>query len=541
MELARTDPLTETLEIALGEIDEPLLVVDRGGRLALIRDHPGRAHAADLEQLVAYIPACPLERLGDPGFRALHGTKLACHSGAMANGISSVELVEAMGRAGMLGIFGAAGLSVGSVERAIDRLTSSLAATGIPFGFNLIHSPGEPAHEAAIVDLYLRRGIRLVEASAFLDLTLPVVRYRVTGIRRDPDGRIIVPNRIIAKVSRVEVATKFLSPPPEKMLRELVDRGEISPEQAAWATRIPLAEDLTAEADSGGHTDNQPAIVLLPTMLALRDRMQAAHQYDRPLRVGAAGGISTPWSAASALAMGASYLVTGSVNQACVEAGTSDAVRAMLAQAQQGDIAMAPAADMFEMGVKVQVLKRGTMFAMRATKLYELYRHYESLDQISTTDRALLEKSFFRASLGQVWEQTREYFAARDPAQIERAQRDPKHMMAIVFRSYLGQSSRWANLGEPTRSVDYQIWCGPAMAAFNDWVRGSFLERPAERKVDVVASYILHGAAVLARARMLALAGLTLPPGVPILSPRNRRDIEKRSLTSYHSESSTKD
>ena len=35
---------------------------------------------------------------------------------------------------------------------------------------------------------------------------------------------------------------------------------------------------------------------------------------------------------------------------------------------------MAPAADMFEMGVKLQVLKRGTMFPMRAQKLYELYR-----------------------------------------------------------------------------------------------------------------------------------------------------------------------
>ncbi len=30
---------------------------------------------------------------------------------------------------------------------------------------------------------------------------------------------------------------------------------------------------------------------------------------------------------------------------------------------------MAPAADMFEMGVKVQVLKRGTLFAMRRPPL----------------------------------------------------------------------------------------------------------------------------------------------------------------------------
>ena len=171
-------------------------------------------------------------------------------------------------------------------------------------------------------------------------------------------------------------------------MRTLVEQAEISPEQAAMAATIPMAEDLTAEADSGGHTDNQPLVVLLPTMIALRDRVAVEHQYDRPLRIGAAGGISTPWAAAGALAMGASYLVTGSVNQSCVEAGTSDPVRAMLAKAQQADVAMAPAADMFEMGVKVQVLKRGTMFAMRAAKLYEYYRAHDSLEQIPDADRS---------------------------------------------------------------------------------------------------------------------------------------------------------
>ena len=40
------------------------------------------------------------------------------------------------------------------------------------------------------------------------------------------------------------------------------------------------------------------------------------------------------------------------------------------------DVVMAPAADMFEMGVKVQVLKRGTLFPMRAQRLFELYPAY---------------------------------------------------------------------------------------------------------------------------------------------------------------------
>ena len=64
--------------------------------------------------------------------------------------------------------------------------------------------------------------------------------------------------------------------------------------------------------------------------------------------------------------MGAAWILTGSINQACRESGTSDVVRTMLAETEQADVIMAPAADMFEMGVDVQVLKRGTMFSMRA-------------------------------------------------------------------------------------------------------------------------------------------------------------------------------
>jgi len=474
----------------------------------------------------AYIPPCPLENLGDASFRSLHGARYALMAGAMANGIASVELVEAMCRAGMIGVFGAAGLGVEAVEAAVVDIQRRLGDDAPSYGFNLIHSPQEPAIESGAVDVYLRRGVRLVEASAFLDLTLPVVRYRVAGIHRDSRGRVVTPNRIIAKASRVEVATKFLSPPPERFLKELVDRRDITAEQAAMAATVPMADDLTAEADSGGHTDNQPLVALLPTMMALRDRLTAQYGYDRPLRIGAAGGVSTPWAAAGALAMGAAYLVTGSVNQACVEAGTSDAVRKMLAEARQADIAMAPAADMFEMGVKVQVLKRGTMFAMRAAKLYEYYRAHESLERIPEPDLRLLEKNYFRAPLPTIWEQTREFFARRDPGQITRAEEDPKHKMALVFRWYLGQSSRWANIGEPSRTVDYQVWCGPAMAAFNDWVRGSFLEHPENRRAATVSLNILRGAAVLLRARFAALQGVSLPPNCPSLSPLRLDEIE---------------
>ncbi len=525
-------PLTgpEAIGRALRHIRRGLFVVEDEGRPAVAES--GSALLGEstpdpgARRLLGYVPPCPVEALGDASFCADHGLRYAYVTGAMANGIGSAEIVEAMSKEGMLSFFGAAGLPLRRVEEAVDRITRSLGNG--PYGFNLIHSPNEPGWEAAVADLYLRRGVRLVEASAFLDLTPPIVRYRTHGLRRDENGRVVARNRLIAKISRVEVARKFLAPPPEAFLNDLVRSGDLTKDQARMAREIPMAQDLTAEADSGGHTDNRPAIALLPTMLALRDRMQKEHGYAAPLRVGAAGGIATPHAAAAAYAMGAAYILTGSVNQACIEAGTSDSVREMLAAADQADIAMAPAADMFEMGVKVQVLKRGTMFAMRAAKLYELYRTHDSIDAIPADERAKLEKTYFRAPFDEILEETRRHFLEQDPAQWERAGRDPKHRMALAFRWYLGLSSSWANSGENSRKVDYQIWCGPAMGAFNEWVRGSFLEEPKNRHVVTIALNILFGTAVLTRIQALRGQGIRLGAAEERLVPLPTGEVKER-------------
>ncbi len=526
-----TPPITRRNDIreALLNLHQPLTIVEKEGQLALGKGGEarlGKEHRIDDSMPIAgYAAACPLQQLGDATFCDDHRIHFPYVTGAMANGIASESIVEEMGRSGMLGFFGSAGLPPERVEAAIDRLLRSLDDK--PFGFNLIHSPNEPELEAAVVDLYLRRGVKLVEASAYLALTLPVVRFRVKGIHRDSNGRVMTPNRIVAKVSRVEVATRFLSPPPEKYLNELVRLGEITSEQAAMAKEIPMAQDLTAEADSGGHTDNRPALSLLPSMLALAERLQEQHGYEQRLRVGAAGGLSTPSSIAAAFAMGAAYVVTGSVNQSCVESGSSDNVRKMLAWAEQADVAMAPAADMFEMGVKVQVLKRGTMFAMRAQKLYDLYKAHGSLEELGETDRTMLEKQFFKGSLEDVWESTRSYFKTRDMDQLQRAERDPKHKMALVFRSYLGQSSRWANSGDPQRVVDYQVWCGPAMGAFNEWVKGSFLEPPENRTVVTVARNLLFGAALTLRINTLRQQGIRLQGDLARVRPFEPAELDR--------------
>lgn len=529
----------EAVGEALERVAEPFVVLGAGPEWTMARAGgwaDSQSPDGPTHPVLAYVPAVHPSGLGDPAFLAAHGLAWPYVTGAMANGIASEALVESISRVGGLGFFGAAGLPPARVEAAIDRLESSLGvrsgeASGDwnparpVYGFNLINSPSEPMLEESVVDLYLRRGVRLVEASAYLALTPALVRYRLSGIHRAPDGGIVTPNRVVAKVSRVEVATRFFSPAPEKYVRELVARGALTAEQAELAESVPMAVDLTAEADSGGHTDNQPFIALVPTMLALRDEIQSKYGYAEPLRVGAGGGLGTPAAVAAAFAMGVAYVVTGSVNQACVESGASDAVRAMLAGARQADVAMAPAADMFEMGVKLQVLKRGTMFPMRAAKLYEAYRAHERWSDIPEAQRAVFEKEYFRAGFDEIWIKTRSFFAERDPRQVEKGDRDERHRMALVFRWYLGLSSAWANQGDPSRVVDYQVWCGPSMGAFNEWAKGSFLEAAGERRVDLIALNLLHGAAALTRKRIMRAQLGCAPPGLRAARPRTMPEL----------------
>lgn len=473
----------------------------------------------------AFVPALPVGNLGDRDFLFRHNLAYPYIAGAMANGITGERMVRAMAENGMAAFFGSGGLSLERIEEAILALKHTVKDK--PFGFNLIHSPADPDHEMAVVELYLKHGISPVSAAAFMRMTLPLVYYRIKGLYTDAHGRVIAPNHIIAKASRVEVAARFFSPPPEKLVQKLYEKGLVTEREKQLSRYIPMAYDLTAEADSGGHTDNRPAITLLPTMLALKEETAAKHQYPEPLCVGLAGGISTPHAAAAAFQMGAAYILTGSVNQSCVEADISEEVKQLLADTQQADVAMAPSADMFEIGARVQVLKRGTMFPLKAEKLYNNYRLYDRYEDIPEKERRHIEEKILMSDFETEWQRTKEFFSARGlRKEIEKAQSDPKHKMALVFRSYLGLASKWAVQGEENRKMDYQIWCGPAMGAFNQWVKGTFLEVPGNREVTTIALNILFGAAVLTRAAWVKQQGVPLPADA--LTMRPKEDIASR-------------
>ena len=503
----------EGIKAKLLNLEQPCFLAYLGERMGISNEGnwetSGKPEGDSLDAL-AWVPPLTPNQLGDAQFRKSHGVQYSYYAGSMANAIASEKLLIALGKEGFFGSFGSAGLVPDRVEEAIVRVKKALPNG--PYAFNLIHSPSEPALERGAMELYLAHNINCVEAAAYMDMTSHIVRYRVSGLELDSKNKVQAKNKIIAKVSRREVATKFMEPAPARILKQLVEQKLITEQQANMSKKVPMADDITVEADSAGHTDNRPMLALLPSITALRDELQKKYNYERSVRIGAGGGIGTPTAALATFMMGAAYVVTGSINQSCVESGASEHSKKLLAEADMADVIMAPAADMFEIGVKLQVLKRGTLFPMRAQKLYDLYTKYDSIEAIPRGDKEKLEKQLFRNSLESVWESTKEHFLTRDPSQIERAANHPKRKMALIFRWYLGMSSRWSVTGEPGREMDYQIWCGPSMGAFNAWVSNSCLAESKSRTIVDVAKNIMKGAAFSYRLQSLKIQGAQLPP-----------------------------
>jgi PfaD family protein len=452
--------------------------------------------ASESRQAPASANVIAPEQLGNPQFRSAHGIRLNYLAGAMYKGIASVDLVVALGRAGLLGFFGAGGLGLEVLDEAIGAIQRALPR-GQAFGMNLLASPGDPGLERDTVELYLRRDIRRVEASAYVQMSPSLVRYRLAGLSRRSDGGVIQGHHVIAKVSRGEVGEAFMRPAPRPLVEELRRQGLVTSEQAELARRVPVAQDVCVEADSAGHTDRGNACVLLPAMRSLRDRIVREEGYRDGICVGSAGGIGTPEAALAAFMLGAEFILTGSINQCTPEAGTSDAVKDILQDLGVSDTDYAPAGDMFEIGAKIQVVRKGLLFSARARKLYELYLRHDSLDELDGATRTTIQDRYFRRSFESVWDETRAYLARHAPERVTEVERSPKRKMALIFRWYFVHTTRLALAGAAEQRADYQIHCGPALGAFNGWVKGTAFETWRQRRVDAIGEHLMRETAAL--------------------------------------------
>ncbi|WP_136667783.1 ACP S-malonyltransferase [Flavobacterium sp. H122] len=445
-------------------------------------------------------------RLGSKTFRDDYGIKYAYVSGAMYRGISSKELVVRMAKAKLLGFLGTGGMSLEKVEEDINYIQEKLRNEEA-YGMNLLHNPMDMKAEMKFVELYIKKGIRKVEAAAFMQITPALVYYHLKGLRKNVDGSIMSDHKIIAKISRPEVAEAFMRPAPERIVNKLLDEGLVTIEQAELAKRIPISYDICVEADSAGHTDSGVAMVLLPSIQQLRMQIKNEYNYNKSINVGLAGGIGTPQAVACAFMMGADFVLTGSINQCTVDAGTSDLVKDLLQDINVQDTDYAPAGDMFELGAKIQVLKKGVLFPARANKLYTLYNQYNSLEEIPPKIVEGLEKNYFKKSIDTIWEETKNHLRNKgEISTIAEAEKNSKVKMALIFRRYFGYSTRLAFDGNESDKVNFQIHTGPSLGAFNQWVKGTSLENWRNRYADQIGIKMMDEAAFLIHEMLLKVS-----------------------------------
>lgn len=443
--------------------------------------------------------------LGNKEFREEYGIKYAYLTGAMVHGIASKELVIRQGKAGLMSYFGTGGFSLAQIEEAIQDIQKALSPDE-SYGMNLLCNLERPERERETVELFFKYNIQYIEAAAFMQMTPALVLYRLKGLRKDKNGAICCDNKILGKLSRPEVAEAFMGPAPERIVKRLLDEGKITQEQAEISKLVPMSYDICIEADSGGHTDGGIPTVLVPSIMSLRKEMQEKYNYDRTIRIGQAGGIGTPEAAAAAFIMGVDFVLTGSINQCTVQGGISDSVKNMLQDINVQDTTYAPAGDMFEIGARVQVLKKGVFFPARANKLYQLYTNYNSLDELPEKTKSQLQDKYFKKSFDEIWQETKTYFEQKGyNDRIEKANKNPKHKMSLVFQWYFRHSMQLAFKGEEKERINYQVHTGPSLGAFNQWVKGTELEDWRNRNVDDIAEKIMCSTAELLNERYESL------------------------------------
>lgn len=425
------------------------------------------------------------EELGSKEFLLEYNLKYAYCAGGMYKGIASPQLVTTMAKAGMLAFLGSGGVSLAQVEKWIVDIKEELVE-GQSFGVNIM---GPAKSEAALFELLEKYEVRIIEAAAYISLTENIVKYRARGLKLDADGKVTICNKVMAKISRPEVAELFLSPAPDNILDQLRREGEITQEQYEAAKTVPMADSICVEGDSGGHTDRGNLLAMLPAIQSLRDRMQEKYQYAKKVLVGAAGGLGAPGSMAAAFIMRADFVMTGSINQCTVEAGTSDHVKDLLNEVNIQDTDYCVSGDMFEWGSIVQVLKKGVFFPIRSNKLYELYKNNNSLDELDEKTKNQLQTKYFQKSFEEIWEEVRGHYNEKE---LEKAKVNPKYKMLLIFKWYYAYTTRLALEGDAKYTVNYQVHCSSAMGAFNQYVKGTKYESWHNRHVDGIAKFLLQ-------------------------------------------------
>ena len=392
-------------------------------------------------------------------------------------------------KAGLLSFFGAEGLPLHTIEGALRQIRQQLSNDHF-FGVGMLRSQGDEDSEMRLAHLCVQYKVPALEISSFSMVSRAIVYYRVKGLKKRWDGSIECQHKIIAKVSHIHQVASYLKPPPRWIVDELLSEQLINPEQAEMSQSIGLCDDLCVIGDCGEKTTGGSVFLLYPHVYQIKKQLETSYPHVRNVHLGVGGGLGTPQAIAHVFSMGADFILTGSINQATVEAGSSAAVKELLITMGLMDTQTCSSENVFDTQGRIQVLNMHNAFPAKADFLQALWMSYESVSDMPSSLQVHLKEQYFD-DLG---DNNNEH--SKSTVSNLKGDLDPKLSMAKLFESYFERAQNHVILANDSldNATDYLIHTGPALGAFNEWVKGTPLESWKNRHVDVVAIHLLESA-----------------------------------------------
>ena len=91
------------------------------------------------------------------------------------------------------------------------------------------------------------------------------------------------------------------------------------------------------------------------------------------------------------------------------------------------------------------------------------------------------------------------------------AESSPKRKMVHIFKWYFWYTTELALAGKADGKVNFQVHTGPALGAFNRWVKGTRLQNWRARHVDEIGYAIMAGAEEFINQRYAVISGNGMP------------------------------
>ena len=454
---------------------------------------PSREPAAAAAATAATADGHPwVSALGDPRLARAYRLRLPYLVDALPYGVSGPAMLRRLAGTELFGFLGTRGVLVPAVAADVRELDSE--DLGGRWGIELPAERLDPARAQAITSLALQTGLAHAVTAGWAGVSPQLVRWRFAGTRTGAR-----PRRLLVRVTGSHQAEAFLQPALPDLVAQLVRSGQLDRAEADEARRFPVATDICVQPEPDGGTATG---LLMSVLRATREASRNTETRAEPIPVGV-GGIGTPEEIASALLLGAGFVVTGAINACTPQARTAEAVKGLLAAVTMADAVLAPSDELFRLGGREHMIRKATLFPARAAHLYGLHLAGVSPADLAPATRQMLESDYFGAPLDQI---AGSRPAGSRPAGSRPAGSRPgpkaEPRMTDLLARYFDLGTRAALAGQAEQQLNWHVPCGPEMGAFNLAADRLGLADWRARDVEVVAERLMTAGADLLDQRL---------------------------------------